>query len=521
MKGRSAKGVSAALRAALATALLLFLTSCAPPGPPETSLSVSAPEQAEPLRLSCFINHTWFPIREFSGIIPEEITRQTGITLDVTVAVDESQLGLLIASGKMCDLVYTQNLFGRLSNPQLCYSYDDIMKEYGVQWNIPEELRLNALSYSGDGKLYTVINHYSSTEEWEGVPGVPMIGSLSVRRDILEALGSPEITNFDQLLEVFRRVKEQYPDMIPLTFSAFHRFNCFRGWFGLGTTDFVPGEDGGHRLAIRDDRYREMLSLLNQMYRLGYLTADNFAADNNTSSIPYRSGRAFSFLGCTQDSNVELQAELSRLNPNWVSIELPPLEGAVQIVSDIGWSGTFITKTNPHPKESLEFLRWMFTPEAQRLTQWGREDIDYQLDSDGFPVFSQDMVNSIENGTADEKYNPWFYFGGSATVEAIGRCAVLDWGLYGPAYDPIRESFENQPWIAASLPAEFTPERDAYDRIMACIPSYEAKVILSDTDELFQRNFAEYQETVELLGSGALEEYMSKKIPEARKNYLS
>lgn len=48
---------------------------------------------AEPLKtISCFINHSWYPVSSFSGIIPEEITRLTGVTLDVTIAKSPQQL---------------------------------------------------------------------------------------------------------------------------------------------------------------------------------------------------------------------------------------------------------------------------------------------------------------------------------------------------------------------------------------------------------------------------------------------
>lgn len=503
-------------------ALLLTaaLSACAKQYGKGNDTSAPPNEDPDPLLLSCFINHTWYHTDSFTGIIPQEITRLTGIALDVSIAVDESQLALKITSGDLPDLIYThQRMISRLSSSQYCYSYDEIMEDYGVSWDIPNELRQNALSFSQDGKLYTVINHYSTGKDWEGVMGVPMIGSMSVRQDILDDLGDPKIRTLDDLMDVYALVKERLPGMVPFTFDSEHRFNCFRVWSGLGTADFVETEQGGYRLAIRDERYHEMLKLLNYMYRQGYMIADNFTADNNTSTILYEEGRSFSFASCTQNSNSSRQAKLSQKDPSWISVELPPLEGSAQIVSELGWAATFITRDNPYPKESLEFLRWMFTPEAQRLTQWGREGIEYTLGDDGHPQFSKAWQEALENGTMNTIYNPWFYFGSSATVEAIGRCATLDWPLYEETYESIRDNYENQPWIAAALPAGQTQEREAYDQILDVTAMYEAKVILSDTDQMFEQNYNEYMDRVELLGSSRLEGYMSRKIPEMREKY--
>ena len=63
-------------------------------------LGLMAPALAE-TELTVWLNHTWYPTDEFVGIIPDAIREKTGVTLDPTRAVDESQLGLMIASGDL------------------------------------------------------------------------------------------------------------------------------------------------------------------------------------------------------------------------------------------------------------------------------------------------------------------------------------------------------------------------------------------------------------------------------------
>ena len=504
-----------------AMVMLLGLTACAPDKTsPEIESVPDHPETQETTTLTCYINHTWYVNYGFTGIIPEEITRQTGIALEVTVATDNSQLGGMLASQNLPDLIYSSSMLGRLSNSNVSLCYDDLIQAYEVDWEISSELRSNALTFSADNRLYTVLNHYSSTQDWKDVPGVPMTGSLLVRQDILDALGNPPLGTLEDLMEVYALVREAYPDMIPLVFDGTHRFNVFLNWFGMGTVEFVEQEGDNYLMRFRDSRYREMLNYLNQLYRKGFLLADNFASEESMTAIPYRTGKAFSYSSCTQNSNVHMQAYLQEIDKGYNSVELAPLEGAAYDVSDIGWSGTFITVNNAHPKESIQLIAWMFTPEAQRLTQWGREGVDYIINGDGMPIFTQGVKELIAQNNHTRIYNPWFYFGGSAIVEAIGRYAVLDTEVYEQTYTSIRNNYKNNPWVVAALPMTGEPEKDIYDKIINSYMDYETKVILSTSDQEFEENYTAYMRDLNRMGVEQLEEYMTRRIAEIKPYYI-
>ena len=84
----------------------------------------------DPITMDIFMDFTWMPVDSFEGIIPEEITRQTGVTLDATFALDYNQLGVMASSGELPDLVWTQNMIDRLSSGDICYSIEDLIEEY-------------------------------------------------------------------------------------------------------------------------------------------------------------------------------------------------------------------------------------------------------------------------------------------------------------------------------------------------------------------------------------------------------
>ncbi len=488
----------------------------------------ATPPLAEVKTLSIFIDHTWYPTKTFTGIIPEEITKLTGVKLDPTIAVDDKQLGVMVASGELPDLVYTWSMKDRLSNADLSYCYDDLIKQYNIPWDISPLQRGNALSLSTDGKVYCVTNHFATTEDWKNASfGVPMTASLFYRKDLYEQLGNPKLDSLDDLTNIFAQVKEKWPDVTPFTFDYNWRFQVMQCWHGLGNwLSFTKMDDGTYKFYAETDQYKAMLKLLNSWFQKGYMLADNFAATNTTALVPYESGKAFSLSSCTQNNNLSEQVALTKVDQSFISVESKPLASYKYTTTDIGWSGCFITKKCKDPEAAIKFMAWQFTPAAQMLTQNGREGVEYTLDSNGIPKFSDEWMAAAADGTQVQKYDPWFYLGGSEIAESFGRCASLkDYDkLYGPQYKAIKDLYENWPWIAAAQPKVGTDEKDILDSLGAnsstgMIANYEAKIIMSATDADFEANYSEFVAAMKSAGVEKLDAFMNTSIPEAEKIY--
>ncbi len=491
--------------------LLLALTLFVPPSALPARAELPATE------LSCFINHTWYPVTSFTGIIPQAITEATGMSLSITVAKDQRQLARLLAQGELPDMIYTSTMLERLSDPSVCYSYDELLERYGIDWEIPPELKANALTYSPDGQIYMLLNNYASDEDWQNTASVPMISSLFVRQDMLDEMGVTSIRTLDELAEVLLRVKEEYPDVVPLTFDLVHRFNIFRCYFGMGTLPFLEQADGSWRFYARDERYLDMLRYLNRLYRSGCMIPDSFAATD--SSLLYASGRSFAYADCTQNGNITMSNALSRIDPSYRSVELHPLEGSCFDTQGLGWSGVFITRNAKNPEACLRLIIWMYSEEGQHLAEWGREGIDYTLDDNGLPIFSADVLRSVAEGRYNTEYAPWFYFGTSAVIESEGRCALQGDNLPVETYDAIRRQYHILPWMAAAL-AHLEPEcRGIYDLLTTAIIEQENRIILSDSDEAFEKNYQDMLTYLMTQQVETLEAEMTRSIPEQYERY--
>lgn len=469
-------------------------------------------DSGEVKTLSIFIDHTWYPIDSFTGAIPEEITKRTGITLDVTVAVNAEQLGTMISSGELPDLVFTQKLFDTLSNEKVCYSYEDLISEYNVDWEIPAKQLGIARGYSQDGKAYTVLNLFADTSEWANTQSAPMMGSLSYRRDIYEELGSPAMNNLDDLYNVMGMVKEKYPDMVPLQLNNAWNTEVFKDLVGIGAVRYEEKEDGTYQHYIRDERYKEMLLWLNKCYASGYLSPDDkFFSE---ASQGFNADGYFFSCGCTQNGITAANGELAEIDPSYVRYEMKPFDTAYYGQSSLGWSGTFISKNCKDPEAAIRFLQQMFTPEMQQLTQMGREGIDFTFDENGFPVYSEEWKASVAADTNKVDYNTWFYLGGSTIIEAEGRVAQMEKEWYEEAYPEIRKRYENLPWIEAARPIGEIDEKIAEDKVSEMVMPYEQKIIQAATPEEAAALYDELITNAEKSGLASVEAYITEHVAE-------
>lgn len=481
--------------------------------------------------LDCFYNFTWYPVSEWKGIIAEEITRLTGVDMNLTIAVDLQQLGLLIASGDMPDLISTDRMFSNLSTNELCYDWQSLIDEYGLDWDIDQQYKANSLSFTQEeDKFFTILSHFSTDEDWKELDaigmGAPMTSTISYRRDLYEEMGSPPIESLEDIHSLLLLAKETYPDLKPLIFDTVTwKFSYVRQQYGLGmgAANYIEQEDGNWVTWIKDPRYREYLSYINNLYRDGLFVADNFGMEGATIKAEIESGAVFAYTGGTQRDVLERTSALQEIIPEAEYWEMPVVgdpKGSYD--ASIGWMGTFISKNCKDPETAIRYMQFIHSEEGARLTQWGREGEEYTLDENGAPIFSEAWNQVSLEGRLDEVYNTSLYQGGTKINEAVARCAAIDERMT-PNYESLRKNFSNKPWLKFAEPNEGTDMKIILDQLFdpnsGYIPTGEAKIILSADDNEFERNLQAMMDACESVGMNELEDYMNEHIKEAMKIY--
>jgi len=467
----------------------------------------------KPVNLNIFIDFTWYDTDKFTGIIPEEITKETGVTLSPTKAADATQLGVLIASDDLPDLVYTDKLLDRLSSKSKCYAYNKLIKDYAPDFRPTEDQVLVAKSLSGSDDYYTILNAASTEEEWHKAPaGCPTLPSLIYRKDILDELNMP-MNTLEDYMAVLEAVKARYPDMVPLTMeytfmTNFFKANMIPNWVATTEGMLVDGDKVVHESSV--PQYEEFLKYMNQLYRKGLINAENFAFTDGTQSEELMSNnKAFSMSFMTGDRDTTLTRDLNRNGHKGSFEHAMPMSDLPYTNLGTGWAGVFISRKNTDPKASIKMMEWMFSEKGQRITQWGREGTEYKLDEKGIPQFSDEWLKAREDGTMLEKYNPNYYFGISGVVEAVGRASGISESA-NAAMDEIRSNLQIEIVLGLIHPKGDSQEKIMGDQVSETVKNYETKVILSNSDKQFDANVKEMHDKLEQIGLKQLEKYYTE-----------
>lgn len=355
-------------------------------------------DEGETKKLDLYIDFTWYVSDNWEGIIPEEIVKATGVDLNVTRSADDGQLGLMVASGELPDLVFCAgDSLNRLCDSSLCYSYDELISQYGIDWQPDSERVAISKTHNvdpNDESYYTIVQNYNTKEEWKdfsgGISGIP---GIYYRKDIWEALGSPEMNTTEQIKEVMAMVREKYPDMQVLSAgNSTWRLRGFENWYGI-SNDFVYTEDGTAVYKDTVPAFYDFVKCINEFYRNGYFTEESLALTVETDAQQLaNSGQCFMYewnarTTSLDEMNSRIQANVQ--GAEWALLPIPDDSEPI-ITANAGWAGMFISRNCKDPEAAIRLISYLNSKEGQQLSQWGREGIDYVLDENGIPQFSEE-----------------------------------------------------------------------------------------------------------------------------------
>ncbi|MBN2502403.1 MAG: ABC transporter substrate-binding protein [Anaerolineales bacterium] len=317
--------------------------------------------------------------------VEEAINAITVPDINVTVKlhpysiVDYStQINLAIQSGEGVDVFTTLGDLPQSVTQNKIIDITDMIDEYAPEAKeIVGEDFLKATTM--DGKLY-------------GIPaykGVALAPNLVYRSDIMEAIGvdAASIASLDDLTDVFAKVKEQYPDMVPLVpvdtgsiglVTTLHGID-FLGDSYLNPIAVLVGDDMNVVNFYKTDEFTNLVTLARDWYDQGFVLKD--AATTTSTAIELMSsGKGFAYIAAYSGHEAYTQIAAQTGQPiQMVRLGEPYL--STSSVNALTW---VIASTSEHPEAALKFMNKIFADkEVINLIIYGIEGRDYiQLDAD-------------------------------------------------------------------------------------------------------------------------------------------
>ena len=390
----------------LALVLALLLPACGQKQEGAGSApSAAAQEETgnEPVTLRWYINFSWFTTPWGGNHVSDAITERTGVSVDfVTPSGNETEmLDALIAADDLPDLVTLGWWLPQLQQIQdggMVYALNELADEYDAYfWQVadPDRLRWYAAE---DGNTYCYPNSSFTPEDYtEG--GVASNETFLVRKDIYEAIGSPDMTTPEGFAQAVRDAAAMFPTvdgqpLIPIGAHEFTASGCDS--FDLFLLNFlaVPYEkDGKAYDRYTDPEYQRWLRMFRQLGEEGYLANDIFIDKRAQMEEKIAAGRYFCMLYQRTDMLQQQKARYAA-DPDSIYIAVDGPRNANGDPHTLpgsginGWTVTLISKNCAHPDRAIKFLSFLMSEEGQKLLYLGVEGLDYTME-DGKAVLTQ------------------------------------------------------------------------------------------------------------------------------------
>ncbi|MGO4729353.1 sugar ABC transporter substrate-binding protein [Paenibacillus sp. 2KB_22] len=402
-------------------------------------------KKEEATDLTWYVNADWWNTDFGKDIVTKKIKEDLNINIKF-ITGDDTKLNTFFAGGDMPDLltVFDSNSPVVQKAATWAMPLNDLAEKYDPYFNkVAAADTLNWFQLA-DGKTYGYPN-YSNTQEDYDSGNIPAKTAFIIRKDVYEALGSPVIGTPEEFQSVMKRIKQEFPALIPFGFNSIGE-----GTGSLGDTlqDFigVPLETESGEFYDRnlDEDYLTWLKTLNTVYRDGNISDDSFADDGTAFEEKVKSGKyATMLLDGTPQQGGNLQIYMSA-NPGkeYVAIDGPQsTKGNAPTLNQsgiTGWMINFISKDCKDPAKAIQIFTYLLSEEGQTLMNYGIEGETYQTKADGsvelLPAVKELQLNNADQFKKDYRMGEFMFFGhdghkalsADAFPEAIKQ--MQEWG---------------------------------------------------------------------------------------------
>lgn len=369
----------------------------------------------------------------FDDPVAREITKRTGVILDLQYPKrsNADSISLMLVNNSYPDLIFVKNDLARFIKNKAVIPLDDYIEKYGQNMKKLYGSEIVKLRYSlEDSSIYNVGTYELKRTINE------LSGNMQLQNAVLKEFGYPKVTTLEDYENIMQAYINKYPEINGHKTIGLSLLTDDWYWYvGLSNPgNYVLGlPDDGQWIVNQDTfestykfLYPEMkifYKWLNKIYHKGLLDPESFTQTHdmwkNKLSGGYVLGTTYAYWGLTE---IKKELENSGMTERTLAY-LPVTAGKSYMdpsLKDYGYSGGWgiaISVDCKDPVKAFKFLDWMCSEEAQILTNWGFEGIDYLYDSQGKRYSI--TVSSKQNGVGQWLYP--FPQGGTGYLDSTGN----------------------------------------------------------------------------------------------------
>ncbi|GAA0406342.1 extracellular solute-binding protein [Paenibacillus motobuensis] len=381
-----------------------------------------------PITFDWYLNFAWFPNKWGVDPTSQYVTKKTGVDINFIVPAgnENEKLNTLIASGKLPDFItlgWWEDGVKKMIEGGLVLPLNELAEQYDPYFfKVSDPDKLGWYTQE-DGNVYGYPNSSSSPKDYQQFGDTYVSNqTFVVRKDIYEAIGSPDMRTPEGFLAALKAAKEKFPEidgqpMIPLGLHEFVQTgnDSLEGY--IQNYLAIPREkDGQLYERERDPEYIKWMKVLRQANEDGLLAKDIFIDKRAQMEEKIAQGRYFAMLYQRTDFAAQL-GTLFQQDPNKIyiavdgpanaNLDAPTLNGP----SISGWTLTLISKDVKDKARAIRFLSYLNSEEGQKDLYLGEKGVSYDTidGKDQFLPEAFDLMNK-DRAAFDKQYGSSFTF---------------------------------------------------------------------------------------------------------------
>ncbi|MFV0342460.1 MAG: ABC transporter substrate-binding protein [Anaerocolumna sp.] len=397
--------------------------------------------------LTWYINFSWFTTPWGENLISKTITEETGVNIEFIVPAgnEAEKLNSLIASDTLPDLVtlgWYEAQVKDIVADGMVYALDELATEYDPYWfEVADAGRVGWFTQE-DGHVYGYPNSSFSPADYEKYDNISSNQTFLVRKDIYEAIGSPDMTTPEGFKTAVKAAVEQYPEINgqPIIPIGAHEFGAVGNVsFDQYLSNFlaIPYEkDGKVYDRFTDAELVTWLKTFRELGQEGYLADDIFIDKRAQMEEKIAQGLYF----CMLYQRTDLQTQQKVLFENDPNSIYMAIDGPKNSNGDAytlpgtginGWTLTMISKNCERPDRAIQLFSYLMSEQGQLMTWLGVEGVTWDY-VDGVPTMKEEVRELLNT---DRKEYDKQYGSDSAYWMFQDNAMALKWAV--PTAEPL------------------------------------------------------------------------------------
>jgi putative aldouronate transport system substrate-binding protein len=382
-------------------------------------------EDTSPITFDWYINFSWFATK-WDDPTAKYVTEKTGVNINYIVpAGNEAEaLNTMLASGSVPDLItlgWWEDAVKKMIEGDMVLPLNELADKYDMYFYKVADAQKLSWYKQADGNVYGYPNASSSPKDFEKYADLkPSNQTFMVRKDIYEAIGSPDMRTPEGFLAALKAAKEKFPEVngqpiIPLGLHEFSDTGNYSLEGYLQNFLAIPFEKDGQLYDRRTDAdYIKWLKTFRTANEQGLLSKDIFVDKRAQMEEKIAQGRYFAMIYQRSDCAAQLQA-LYAASPDkrYIAVDGPANSNldAPKLAGDglAGWTVTLISKDNKDPERAIKFLSYLISEEGNKDLFLGKKGQSYDT-IDGKDQFTPEALKVLQSDRAkfDKEYGSSF-----------------------------------------------------------------------------------------------------------------